>query len=37
MTGWGDMLVHEAVEIRATSGVVEIFHRGRRVTSHMRE
>lgn len=30
-------LVHEAVEIRATARVVEIFHRGRRVASHVRE
>jgi len=30
-------LVHEAVELRATANVVEIFHRGRRVASHMRE
>jgi transposase len=30
-------LVHEAVEIRATANVVEIFHRGRRVASHVRE
>lgn len=30
-------LVHEAVEIRATARVVEIFHKGRRVASHVRE
>ncbi len=29
-------LAHQAVEIRATAGVVEIFHRGRRVASHAR-
>ena len=27
----------EAVEVRATANVVEIFHRGRRVASHVRE
>ena len=30
-------LVREAVEVRATATVVEIFHRGRRVASHVRE
>jgi transposase len=30
-------LVHEAVEVRATASVVEVFHRGRRVASHVRE
>ena len=30
-------LVARAVEVRATAAVVEIFHRGRRVTSHVRE
>jgi len=30
-------LVREAVEVRATASVVEIFHRSRRVTSHVRE
>jgi transposase len=30
-------LVHEPVEVRATAAVVEIFHRGRRVASHVRE
>jgi transposase len=30
-------LVREAVEVRATARVVEVFHRGRRVTSHARE
>jgi transposase len=30
-------LAHEAVEVRATANVVEIFHRGRRVASHVRE
>jgi transposase len=30
-------LVHEAVEVRATMRAVEIFHRGRRVASHVRE
>jgi transposase len=30
-------LVREAVEVRATANVVEIFHRGRRVASHVRE
>lgn len=30
-------LVHEAVEIRATARVVEIFGKGRRVASHVRE
>ncbi len=29
-------LARQAVEVRATAGVVEIFHRGRRVTSHTR-
>ena len=29
-------LAREAVEVRATAGVVEIFHRGRRVASHAR-
>jgi transposase len=29
-------LARQAVEVRATAGVVEIFHRGRRVTSHAR-
>jgi transposase len=30
-------LVREGVEVRATAAVVEIFHRGRRVASHVRE
>ena len=30
-------LVHEPVDVRATAQVVEIVHRNRRVTSHMRE
>jgi len=30
-------LVHEPVEVRATAAVVEIFHRSRRVASHVRE
>jgi transposase len=30
-------LVRETVEVRATATVVELFHRGRRVASHMRE
>jgi transposase len=30
-------LVREAVEVRATAHVVEVFHRGRRVASHARE
>ncbi len=30
-------LVREAVEIRATAGIVEVFHRSRRVASHARE
>ena len=30
-------LVHEPVDVRATAQVVEILHRNRRVTSHMRE
>jgi transposase len=30
-------LVHEHVDVRATATTVEIFHRGRRVTSHVRE
>jgi transposase len=30
-------LVREGVEVRATAAVVEVFHRGRRVASHMRE
>src|ERR1700746_2888703 len=30
------MLVHELVEVRATPTTVEIFHRGQRVTSHLR-
>jgi transposase len=30
-------LVREAVEVRATASVVEVFHRGRRVASHVRE
>ena len=29
-------LVHEAVEIRATAGVIEVFFRGKRVASHAR-
>jgi transposase len=30
-------LAREAVEVRATAGTIEIFHHGRRVTSHARE
>ena len=30
-------LVHEPVEVRATATTVEVFHRGRRITSHARE
>ena len=30
-------LVHEDVEIRATAQTVEVFHRGRRVASHLRD
>jgi transposase len=30
-------LVHEAVEVRLTATTVEIFHRGERVASHMRD
>jgi transposase len=30
-------LARQAVEVRATAAVVEIFHRGRRVASHVRE
>jgi transposase len=30
-------LAREAVEVRATATVVEVFHRGRRVASHVRE
>jgi transposase len=30
-------LVHEAVEVRVTATIVEVFHRGRRVASHVRD